>query len=133
MRFDTDKMNKYYVMTIIITLFFVSFMLVSSFALAVNKATVVLFYTNWDAKSREIKPALEQIVATYNNNVSLDELNVDLPATADQARSLGLAIPRTVPEIIILNKNGRPVFDKVYGRVPLKQLKTDIDQVLTKL
>ena len=127
----TNKIDSHYLMFGFIFVFLLFSLIVSSFALAINKVNVVLFYTNWDARSRELKPNLEQIVGSYSN-VSLTELNVDLPVTADQARALGLTMPRTVPEIVILNKNGSPVFEKTYGRVSPKQLKTELDQVLIK-
>lgn len=133
MKFNFKKFSKKnQVLLLVLFVFFTSTTLMGSFARSIGKPTVIVFYTEWNSKSREALPAVEQVTSSYNNTVDLQELNMDLNTTPDRARALGTSIPSTVPYVVVLNKNGNTVFQQAYNKQTSQQLSEILNSVVKK-
>jgi hypothetical protein len=115
---------------ILIVLVLIVFNTASSYAQVSDKSTVVVIYAVWDDRSMGLKSILEQMIGTYN--AALVELDIDSPNSMDQMRSYGINIPRNIPKVAVIDRNGSIVFQQVYKIVSLEQLKKDLDQAILK-
>ncbi|MDD3013526.1 MAG: thioredoxin family protein [Candidatus Gastranaerophilales bacterium] len=100
-------------------------------AFALGRYTLVLFYADWNLNCREAKPMIESISGTYNN-VKLVEINIDQPNAPGQARSLGLYLPRAIPQIYVLDNNNKIVTEFTYSGETQKQLKSRLDTAVLR-
>lgn len=130
MRFNLKALNKKYLISGSVLFLLFMGIIAGSFAFAVNKPCVVLFCADWNIRCREAKPALESVVASYDNKVDLREINIDSQTAPDAAISLGLSIPRAIPYIVIIDKNGNKIAERSYNRETPQQLKTALDPVI---
>jgi len=121
--------KKHLILGSVLILLFVG-IIAGSFAFAVNKPSVVLFCADWNIRCREAKPALESVVSSYDNKVDLREIDIDSESAPDAARSMGLSIPRAIPYIVIIDKNGNKITERNYNRETSQQLKTALDPVI---
>ncbi len=104
----------------------------ASLVMAVGRPLVVLFYTDWNALCRETKPVMESLVASYNNSVELQELNIDSDSTPDKARALGLSIPPKVPYVAVIDKKGNIVMQTPYHKRLFEDVKTQLNTLLNQ-
>jgi len=91
--------------------------------IASGRPKVVLFCADWNARCREARPAVESIVKSYNN-VDFLMFNIDLNTTPEKARSMGLSIPRSVPYIMITDKNGQVISESGFNAGTPDQLRS---------
>lgn len=79
------------------------------------KVKVVFFCTDWNAKCREAKKGINSTIAKYNQNeIEYKEFNIDLNTTPPKVREMGLDIPDQIPFIVVLDKNGKVLYESFY-------------------
>lgn len=103
--------------------------LTQSFVFAANKPGVIVFYTNWNALSREAVPLIDDQTASYGKKIDYHKINIDDPASPEKARGYGVSIPRSTPYIIVIDKNGKVIFQGLYNEQTNDQLKTILNEL----
>jgi|GEM_PF-2894387 len=112
-------------------LFLTVSILVTLTAMALGRYTIVFFYADWNLNCREAKPVIEAVAGTYNN-ARLQEINIDKPTAPAQARALGLNLPRAIPQISVLDSNGKIAAEFNYSGESSQQVKARLDSVILK-
>jgi len=100
-------------------------------AFALGRYTIAFFYADWNLNCREAKPIIESVVSSYNN-VRLVEINIDQPDAPGQARSLGLYLPRSIPQIYVLDSSNKVVAEFTYTGESAQQLKARLDNIVLR-
>ncbi|OGI05027.1 MAG: hypothetical protein A2104_02780 [Candidatus Melainabacteria bacterium GWF2_32_7] len=107
----------------------ISVFLISQFAFAVSRTTVIVFCTEWNAKCRAAVPAIESLINAYDGRVDIQQFNIDLNTTPERARAMGINIPSKIPHIVVLDKSGRIIFEQDYTSQTPAQLKQALDSI----
>lgn len=96
--------------------------LTASFADAMEKFTVVMFYTNWSAASREAMPFIQSNLAVYKKRVRFVSINIDDNTAPEQARAFGLSTPVRVPYVAVVGKGDKILFQSLYNKNTISQI-----------
>lgn len=99
----------------------------SSVAFAASKATLVLFYTNWDVASRQALSNVQQSVDATSGKVALYKINIDKPSAPEEAARYGISIPNKAPFIIIVNNDNKILYQGSYKSESSADVKKIID------
>lgn len=107
-----------------------AFLLTSSFAMAQGKTKVVIFCASWNAKCRTAVPAVQSAISAHADAIQLYNFNIDSPSSQDDARELGLSMPRSVPYIAVLDRNNKFITQIMYTNQTPEDLKKQIESYL---
>lgn len=124
--------NKKAIFSILACVMMLTGILISSLAFAVDKVRVVYFYTDWNARCRRAEPVIQTVINSYQGRVDYVRLNMDQPSTPDRATQLGITVPRSIPYIIVLDKNGNVATEFPYTSQTPEQLKAIIDPIVAR-
>ncbi|EKE04678.1 MAG: hypothetical protein ACD_20C00022G0003 [uncultured bacterium] len=112
-----------------ISLAITGILLISQLAFAAPRTTVIVFCTEWNAKCRTAVPAIESIVSSYNGQFDVQQFNIDLNTTPERARAMGINIPSRIPHVVVIDRNGKIVFQQDYSSQTPTQLRQTLDSL----
>lgn len=108
---------------------FILMMFVQTIAFAAPKGSMVLFCADWNSRCRDAKNVVQSVANSYGGSMNYRELNIDFSTTPDQARAMGLSVPRSIPYIFIIDANGNILKQQPYNGESVKQFKSQTDQL----
>lgn len=97
-----------------------------------SKPKVVLFCADWNASCRDIKQDMKSITDKYGDKVGFYELNIDSSDTPDTARELNINVPNKVPYVMIIDKNGNVILQRVININDTQQIDNSINSIISK-
>lgn len=99
-------------------------------AFALNKPTVVIFCASWNATCSQALPIIESNINSYGNKISYYELDIDESSTPNSANSIGVSMPRTIPYIAVVDKNGKTVYQGIYNNNTINSLNEILNELI---
>lgn len=99
----------------------------SNAAFAREDVTIYLFYASWNANSHKAQVITSKVAETYQKNVGYKAFDVDSDETYKFIKKTKLALPKTIPSIVIVDKHNNILSTTPYRNQDETKLKNLID------
>ncbi len=97
-----------------IFLFVFAIALFAKLPIFAGEGKIILFYADWDAKSREAKTSCRKLALDLG--LQFQGYNIDSVQTQRTSAKINLEIPSSVPYIYILDSGGKVLYRRIYTR-----------------